>query len=193
MKRNSQILALAIAALLAADASAQSYRSSRRTMQWTPQWTPVRVSPTTTQPTQVWHTSNSSPVVNSGVATSSVVTGTVATGSVVTASYSGAQEALDEVNAARAARGLPPYVRDPGLTQAAATIATQRASQLIAGHTANDFAGLPAGTTATASGCAAWPAGMGWGSCCTYERHTYAGAAWATGRDGRRYMQLFVR
>lgn len=115
-------------------------------------------------------------------------------GGIVTTSYnSGAQEALDEVNATRAARGLPPYVRDPGLTQAASTIALQRASRLIAGHTSNDFAGLPAGSNASASGCAAWPAGMGWGSCCTYDRYTYAGAAWASGSDGRRYMQLFVR
>lgn len=105
----------------------------------------------------------------------------------------GATEALGEVNAARAARGLPAYVRDDGLTQAAMTIAVQRATSRNAGHTANDFSGLPAGSTAAASGCAAWPPGLGWGSCATYDRYTYAGAAWALGGDGRRYMQLFVR
>jgi hypothetical protein len=30
-------------------------------------------------------------------------------------------------------------------------------------------------------------------SCCVYENYTYAGAAWVSGRDGRRYMHLFVR
>lgn len=104
-----------------------------------------------------------------------------------------ANDALDEVNAARAARGLPPYVRDPALTQAAQTVAIRRASTRTTGHTANDFSGLPPGSTAAASGCAAWPPQLGWGSCATYDRYTYAGAAWAQGPDGLRYMQLFVR
>jgi hypothetical protein len=102
-------------------------------------------------------------------------------------------DALDEVNAARAARGLRPYVRDALLTSAATTCAEFRASRLISGHTANDFAAVPPGGMASASGCAAWPPGMGWGSCCTYEGYTYAGAAYAMGRDGQRYMHLFVR
>ncbi len=63
----------------------------------------------------------------------------------------------------------------------------------MAGHTANDFAAVPAGTSATSAGCAAWDPGMGWGSCCTYDRYTYAGAAYALGGDGKRYMHLFVR
>jgi hypothetical protein len=105
----------------------------------------------------------------------------------------GLAEALDEVNAVRAARGLPPYVRDANLTAAATACAEFRAARLIAGHTANDFAALPPGTAASAAGCAAWEPGLGWGSCCTYDRYTYAGAAYATGRDGRRYMHLFVR
>ncbi len=102
-------------------------------------------------------------------------------------------EALDEVNAVRAARGLPAYVRDDNLTLAAASCAEFRAARLMAGHTANDFAAVPAGTSATSAGCAAWDPGMGWGSCCTYDRYTYAGAAYAMGRDGKRYMHLFVR
>ena len=101
--------------------------------------------------------------------------------------------ALDEVNAVRAARGLPPFVEDKGLTAAAEGAAAFRAARGTAGHTPSDFAFLPAGTTASAAGCAAWPPEMGWGSCCTYEAHRYAGAAWKMGADGRRYMHLFVR
>ena len=112
---------------------------------------------------------------------------------VASPSNPGSAEALDEVNATRTARGLRPYVRDASLTSAATACAEFRAARLIAGHTANDFAALPPGGWATASGCAAWEPGMGWGSCCTYEGYTYAGAAYATGRDGRRYMHLFVR
>jgi hypothetical protein len=102
-------------------------------------------------------------------------------------------DALDEVNATRAARGLRPYVRDDSLTAAAAGCAEFRAARLMEGHTSNDFAALPAGTSASASGCAAWPVELGWGSCCTYDGYTYAGASYAMGRDGRRYMHLFVR
>ena len=97
------------------------------------------------------------------------------------------------MNAVRAARGLPPYIRDDNLTLAAASCAEYRAARLMAGHTSNDFAALPAGTSATAGGCAAWDPGLGWGACCTYDRYTYAGAAYALGRDGKRYMHLFVR
>jgi hypothetical protein len=64
---------------------------------------------------------------------------------------------------------------------------------LIAGHTSNDFQFLEQGVPASAAGCAAWTPDWGWGACCTYERWTYAGAAYSVGRDGRRYMQLFVR
>jgi hypothetical protein len=63
----------------------------------------------------------------------------------------------------------------------------------MAGHTSNDFAFVPAGTFASSAGCAAAEAGWGWMSCCVYENYTYAGAAWVSGRDGRRYMHLFVR
>jgi hypothetical protein len=102
-------------------------------------------------------------------------------------------DALAEVNMARTRRGLPPYLRDEGLTVAAEHAAAFRAAKLIAGHTANDFAYLPHGAQATAAGCAAWTPDWGWGSCCTYEAWTYAGAAWCMGRDGRRYMHLYVR
>jgi hypothetical protein len=105
----------------------------------------------------------------------------------------GAEDALDEVNQARAMRGLRPYMRDDNLTAGAKNVADYRAQRLCEGHTANDFAGLPLGVSASASGCAAWAQGMGWGSCCTYEGYTYAGAAYSIGPDGRRYMHLFVR
>lgn len=102
-------------------------------------------------------------------------------------------DGLDEVNAKRAARGLRPFVRDDGLTRAAKGCAEYRAANRLFGHTSNDFAFVPAGTVARSAGCAAYPASYGWMSCCVYDNYTYAGAAWVTGRDGRRYMHLFTR
>jgi hypothetical protein len=106
---------------------------------------------------------------------------------------SGVGDGLDEVNAKRAARGLRPFIRDESLTHAARACASFRAMHLTFGHTSNDFAFVPAGASAASAGCAAYPASYGWMSCCTYEGYTYAGAAWVTGRDGKRYMHLFVR
>lgn len=102
------------------------------------------------------------------------------------------RDALAEVNAVRRSRGLRPFLRDGGLLRAAKSCAKYRADRLISGHTANDFSALPRGSWADAAGCAAWY-GNGWGSCCTYENYRFAGAAWCRGRDGRRYMHLFVR
>lgn len=106
-------------------------------------------------------------------------------------------EALAEVNQVRAQRGLPPFVHDATLEKAAAYCATQRAAQLCSGHLPgqqSDFYYVYlVGADAKATGCAAWPPGWGWGSCCMYDRYTYAGAAWAMGRDGKRYMHLVVR
>jgi uncharacterized protein YkwD len=104
-----------------------------------------------------------------------------------------AQQVLDEVNAARAARGLRPFVLDENLARGATACAVFRAQHGLEGHTSNDFGFLPPGTQAQSAGCAAWPAGMGWGSCCTYDNYQYAGAAFCVGLDGRRYMHLFVR
>lgn len=101
--------------------------------------------------------------------------------------------ALDEVNAARAARGLKPFIYDEGLARAAAGCAEWRAARLCEGHTPNDFAAVPRGYSARVAGCAAWPAHMGWGSCDTFANHTYCGAAWVMGRDNRRYMHAFYR
>jgi hypothetical protein len=102
-------------------------------------------------------------------------------------------DGLAEVNAKLAARGLRPFLRDEGLAQAARACAQFRAAHGLFGHTSNDFAFVPAGAHAASAGCAAYPAGYGWMSCCVYDGYTYAGAAWVTGRDGRRYMHLFVR
>jgi hypothetical protein len=104
-----------------------------------------------------------------------------------------AGDGLDEVNAKRAAAGLRPYLRDEGLAAAARGCAEYRAAYGLFGHTNNDFGFVPPGTSASSAGCAAYPAGYGWMSCCTYDNYTYAGAAWVTGRDGKRYMHLFVR
>lgn len=104
-----------------------------------------------------------------------------------------AVDALAEVNVLRAARGLAPFSRDEHLTQAAQHAASYRAQHLLAGHTHNDFQFLPAGSQADATGCAAWPPDWGWGACCTFDSYRTAGAAYALGRDGRRYMHLYVR
>lgn len=108
----------------------------------------------------------------------------------------GADEALAEVNAYRAKRGLKPFIEDPGLTAAAKGAADYRARFHLFGHTEGgmgDFRFVPAGTKADAAGCAAYPARYGWMSCCADDNYTYAGAAWALGSDGKRYMHLFVR
>jgi len=101
-------------------------------------------------------------------------------------------DALAEVNAVRAKRGLRPYIHDEGLTIAAQKCASIRAAGRIAGHI-NDFAHLPPGVTATAAGCGALTPDWGWGTCCTTENWTYAGAACVIGNDGKRYMHLFCR
>ena len=105
----------------------------------------------------------------------------------------GSVDALDEVNEFRRRNGLPPFQRDDGLTTAAMRCAETRAKHLIFGHLKSDFAYLPAGVSADSAGCAAYPASYGWMSCCAREHYQFAGAAWAMGADGKRYMHLFVR
>lgn len=105
-------------------------------------------------------------------------------------------DALDEVNAARAQRGLKPYINDPVLNKAARRCAERRAAILCAGHCPeSDFTYLdpvyPVGSCV--GGCAAWEPSWGWGACATYDNYTYCGAAWVMGSDGRRYMHLFAR
>lgn len=150
-----------------------------------PSYQPTYQSPTyapTTVAPAVEYVSNYSPVVTTDYTTS--VTG---------AANLFPGDGLDEVNAKRAARGLRPFIRDEGLVQAARACAAHRAAYGLFGHTSNDFAFIPAGSSASSTGCAAYPASYGWMSCCTYDNYTYAGAAWVTGSDGRRYMHLYVR
>ena len=113
-----------------------------------------------------------------------------------------ANDGLDELNAYRAQRGLKPFVRDENLSAAAGAAADYRATHLIQGHVNvnikgrqySDYDFLPAGTPrAHATGCAAAGDEWGWLSCCANENWTYAGAAWTRGRDGKRYMHLYVR
>lgn len=118
---------------------------------------------------------------------------TVVPAGAVEIATSGSDDALHEVNAERARRGLRPYQPDPMLNQAAQSCARIRAAGFIRGHLSNDFAHLPSGASATAAGCGALEPSWGWGTCCTYDNYTYAGAAWVMGTDGRRYMHLFVR
>jgi hypothetical protein len=106
------------------------------------------------------------------------------------------EDALAEVNAKRAARGLRPYLHDPLLTQAARACAAFRAQHRLFGHVMTgrgDFGFLPPGARCAATGCAAYPASYGWMSCCVNDSYTYAGAAWVMGVDGKRYMSLFCR
>lgn len=106
------------------------------------------------------------------------------------------KDALAEVNAQRAQRGLRPYLNDPGLNQAAYAAASWRAAHLYAGHVPSaggDFQFVPAGTTATTAGCAAWTPDWGFGACALYDNYTYCGAAWVMGSDGRRYCHCFYR
>lgn len=103
-------------------------------------------------------------------------------------------DALDEVNAERAKRGLRPFINDPLLNQAAQAAAQQRAARRIHGHLPeSDFTYVPAGGRTQTAGCGALEPSWGWGTCCTFDNYTYAGAAWVMGSDGRRYMHLFVR
>ncbi len=113
-----------------------------------------------------------------------------------------ANDGLDELNAYRARKGLKPFTRDVNLSAAAGAAADYRATYLIKGHvnvvihgrSYSDYDFLPAGTPrAQATGCAAAGDEWGWLSCCAEENWTYAGAAWTRGRDGKRYMHLYVR
>lgn len=193
----SRCLLAALALTTAATCSEAGPGRRRAQVVYQPSYQPVYVAPTT-MPSGVipagGYVIPSAPSTTSGVEYVSHYTPAAAAGatSVVPADAS-AGDGLDEVNAKRAARGLRPYLRDEGLTHAAMACAQFRASSGLFGHTGNDFAFLPSGTSASSAGCAAYPSSYGWMSCCVYENYTYAGAAWATGRDGKRYMHIFVR
>lgn len=134
----------------------------------------------------VWVVSNSSESPNSSPTAqpAPVVKPSLTTGS---------DDALDEVNAYRVKKGLPPFQHDPQLTQAAKLAAETRAKYLWAGHLQSDFACLPSGASADAAGCGALEDSWGWATCCQDDNYSHAGAAWVRGSDGRRFMHLFVR
>lgn len=135
----------------------------------------------------VWAVTNSSESPNSSTAAAPTVKQSL------TVASAGSDDALDEVNAYRAKRGLPPFKHDPQLTIAAKRAAETRAKALWDGHLSNDFACLPSGATADAAGCGALEDSWGWGTCCMDDNYSHAGAAWVRGSDGRRFMHLFVR
>jgi hypothetical protein len=111
-----------------------------------------------------------------------------------TTATTGSDDALEEVNAERSRRGLRAFLPDPLLNKAARECARQRATRGIHGHLPeSDFTYVPSGGQASSAGCGALEPSWGWGTCCTYDDYTYAGAAWVMGNDGRRYMHLFVR
>ncbi|MFT3883181.1 MAG: CAP domain-containing protein [Gemmatales bacterium] len=142
---------------------------------------------TESMPTQQPQVTTARYVDPSAPVTSSPTTSTTATAT-------GSDDALNEVNAARAQRGLKPFLPDPVLNQAAQACAKQRCARHIDGHLPeSDFSYVPAGGSASAAGCGALEPSWGWGTCCTYDNYTYAGAAWVMGSDGKRYMHLFVR
>lgn len=132
-------------------------------------------------------------VERSDLITAPSLTSPAAGGTQSTVAFTSSSDALHEVNAERAKRGMKPYVNDPLLNQAANACAKIRAASQIHGHLSSDFDQLPPGAHATAAGCGALEPSWGWGSCCTYDNYTYGGAAWVMGKDGRRYMHLFVR
>ena len=102
-------------------------------------------------------------------------------------------DALEQVNAQRASRGLAPYARDGGLSLAAEQAAQYRAANRLFGHCSNDFAFLPPGSSADAAGCAAHPPSYGFLACAVYDGYQFAGAATVIGSDGLAYHHLFVR
>lgn len=109
-----------------------------------------------------------------------------------------AVDALDELNRQRAQRGLRPYLRCPGLSQAASACVEFRAKRRHHGHVSGgmgDFQFVPQGYHCDATGAEApgqnYPPGF-W-TCAMYDNYTYAGAARAFDESGDQYMQLMVR
>lgn len=109
--------------------------------------------------------------------------------------FNGSADAMDEVNAKRARKGLPPLQRDPLLCQAAYECARQRAARNIHGHLPeSDFSYLPSGAHATVGGAGALEDSWGWETC-AYDSMQYrvGGAAWVRGPGGLRFMHFFGR
>lgn len=182
MKRITMILSCLVALCMVADVSAQSRRQQRRAARNGQVTMNDAVSSTImlSQPSQSVNRATTVEESRASVA--------------ATQSLQGVDDALTEVNEYRARRGLPAFLPDPLLNQAAKACAKQRAARGIHGHLPeSDFSYLPSGGNASSAGCGALEDSWGWGTCCMNDNYTYAGAAWYRGADGRRYMHLFVR
>lgn len=177
MKRITMILSCLVALCLVADANAQGRRRARRE-----QVSMSDVAQNTVMLSQPSQSTDRATTVAESQADAAA-----------SKDLKGVDDALAEVNEYRARRGLRAFLPDPLLNKAAQNCARIRAANLISGHLASDFAHLPPGGNATAAGCGALEDSWGWGTCCTKDNYTYAGAAWYRGADGRRYMHLFVR
>jgi hypothetical protein len=105
------------------------------------------------------------------------------------------EDALDDANSQRQRKGLPAFIRDDAMTEAAKACATYRAQRRIEGHVRGgmgDFQFVPKGSWADAAGCSVRDPGDPFATCCLFERWKYAGAAKVIGPDGREYHHLFV-
>lgn len=109
----------------------------------------------------------------------------------------GVSSGLDQVNARRAAAGLPLYRRCPDLEAAAEACVRYRARARIRGHVPDglgDFRFLPAGVNARAAGADWYGATAEFATCAMYDtEYTEAGCASAVDDSGNWYHQIFVR
>lgn len=113
-----------------------------------------------------------------------------------TSQLKGSADAMAEVNAKRASKGLPPLRKDSLLCQAALLVSKQRAARGIHGHLPeSDFTYVhQVNGSASVGGCGALEDSWGWETC-AYDSPQYSvgGAAWVRGSDGLRYMTFFGR
>lgn len=93
---------------------------------------------------------------------------------------------------------MRPYLRCPGLSQAALSCAKFRAKVRCHGHVPHgmgDFQFVPQGYHCEAAGAEAggqnYPTGF-W-TCAMYDNYQFAGAARAFDENGDQFMSLFVR
>lgn len=177
------VLAALLLLVLVSSVSAQGRRQRRKDRGWSQDWSQVMGgtvmtidSPRTSAPP----TTDGPPAVSPDVKP---------------ADNAGSSDAMDEVNAKRAQKGLRPLQKDPLLCQGAYECAKRRASRGIHGHLPeSDFSCLPSGAQASVGGAGALEDSWGWETC-AYDnpQYTVGGAAWVRGRDGLRYMSFFGR
>jgi len=178
MKRISMILSCLVTLYVVADVSAQGRRSQRRQVNWS------------------HNTADQSATMPQSTGANRATTAEESATNVATnKNLQGVDDAMDEVNAKRAMKGLPPLRKDPLLSKAALACAKQRAARNIHGHLPeSDFSYLPSGASATVGGCGALDDSWGWETC-AYDslQYTIGGAAWVRGPGGLRFMHFFAR